>query len=367
MSLTQEDAPARSPCKPQRETRGRTAASVRDLVAFGLLPAEGESAALAKVEARYSVAVTPEVAGLIDPADPVDPIARQFVPDSRELVTLQAELADPIGDEAHSPTPGIVHRYPDRVLLKLLTICPVYCRFCFRRETVGRGKGELLGEAETAAALDYIGRTPGVVEVILTGGDPLLLSARRLSAVARRIAEIEHVSLLRVHTRAPTAAPELVTDERLAALRESGKALYVALHVNHSRELSESARAAILRLREAGAALLSQTVLLAGVNNDPDALERLMRDLLSLHVKPYYLHHPDLAPGTSHFRLSIEEGKRIHAELARRLTGIGLPAYVLDIPGGFGKVPVASMEPEAPGFWRVSDRAGRVHRYADAL
>jgi lysine 2,3-aminomutase len=343
----------------------KTIRSLSDLTSAGLLPSGEE--ALADVAARYSVAVTPEVAALMNPADPADPIARQFLPDARELATLPAELADPIGDAAHSPVPGVVHRYPDRVLLKLLTVCPVYCRFCFRRETVGRGKGDLLGEAETEAALDYIAATPEIFEVILTGGDPLMLSPRRLSAVAQRLAAIPHVSVLRVHTRAPTAAPDLVTPERLAALRESGKALYVALHVNHARELSEAARGAVARLHEAGATLLSQTVLLAGVNDHPDSLERLMRDLLALRVRPYYLHHPDLAPGTSHFRVTVEHGKRVHAELARRVTGIGLPAYVLDIPGGFGKVPVAAMEPDGAGGWRVTDRAGRVRHYRDVL
>lgn len=326
-----------------------------------------EDAALRDVAARYSVAITPEVARLINPTDASDPIARQFLPDARELVTLPGELADPIGDEAHSPVPGVVHRYPDRVLLKLLAVCPVYCRFCFRRETVGRGKGDLLGDAEIDAALAYIAATPQIFEVILTGGDPLMLSARRLSAVARRLAQIPHVAVLRVHTRAPTAAPDLVTPERLAALAESGKALYVALHVNHSRELSDAARAAIARLREAGATLLSQTVLLAGVNDDAEVLERLMRDLLALGVKPYYLHHPDLAPGTSHFRLSIEAGRGVYAQLSRRITGIGLPRYVLDIPGGYGKASVADMEPHDSGGWRVMDRAGHVHLYRDAL
>ncbi|WP_363346996.1 lysine-2,3-aminomutase-like protein [Methylocystis echinoides] len=342
----------------------KTLRSLLDLEAAGLLTSVGKED-LRAVAARYSVAVTAEVAGLVDSADPADPIARQFLPDARELVILPQERVDPIGDAAHSPVSGIVHRYPDRVLLKLLTVCPVYCRFCFRRETVGHGKGDVLGDAEVEAALDYIARTPQIFEVILTGGDPLMLSARRLSAVARRLAEISHVAVLRVHSRAPTAAPDLVTPERLAALNESGKALYVALHVNHERELSAAARAAILRLRAAGATLLSQTVLLAGVNDDPDVLERLMRALLRVGVKPYYLHHPDLAPGTRHFRLNIEAGKRLHAELARRMTGIGAPAYVLDIPGGFGKTPVAGMEPDGAGGWRVTDRAGRVHVYRD--
>lgn len=341
--------------------------SLSDLVSAGLLAPEAVDAPLRLVEARYSVGLTAGVAGLIDPADPLDPIARQFLPDARELRTRPQERADPIGDDAHSPAPGVVHRYPDRVLLKLLAVCPVYCRFCFRRETVGRGKGDLLGDAEIEAALAYIASTPTIFEVILTGGDPLMLSARRLSAVARRLADMPHVGVLRVHSRAPTAAPELVTPARIAALKAAGKALYVALHVNHARELSDAARAAILRLREAGATLLSQTVLLAGVNDSADTLEALMRELLTLGVKPYYLHHPDLAPGTGHFRLSIEAGKRLHAELAGRLTGIGVPAYVLDIPGGFGKAPVAGMTPDGAGGWRIVDRAGRGHLYRDDL
>ncbi|PPD41234.1 MAG: lysine 2,3-aminomutase [Methylocystis sp.] len=344
----------------------KTLQSLSDLASAALLPSR-ESAALREVAARYSIAVTPEIAGLIDSSNAADPIARQFLPDPRELTTLPQELADPIGDDAHSPVPGVVHRYPDRVLLKLLTVCPVYCRFCFRRETVGRGKGDLLGDADVTAALDYIAGTLQIFEVILTGGDPLMLSARRLAAVAQRLAEIPHVAVLRVHTRAPTAAPDLVTKERLAALNASGKALYVALHVNHARELSDSSRAAIARLRAAGATLLSQTVLLKGVNDDPAVLETLMRDLLALGVKPYYLHHPDLAPGTSHFRMSIEAGRGVYAELSRRLTGIGLPRYVLDIPGGYGKATVADMEPDGAGGWRVADRAGRVHLYRDAL
>lgn len=341
-----------------------TLASSADLVAAGLLPPLEEDVSRA-VEARYSIAVTSEVAALIDSDDRNDPIAKQFLPDARELIALPQELADPIGDEAHSPVAGIVHRYNDRALLKLLTVCPVYCRFCFRRETVGRGKGDLLSGHETNAALDYIAQHPEIFEVILTGGDPMMLSARRLAAVARRLADIPHVRVLRVHTRAPTTASDLVTPERLAALNESGKALFVALHVNHPRELAAAAHEAIDRLRRAGATLLSQTVLLAGVNDDADVLERLMRELVSLGIRPYYLHHPDLAPGTSHFRLELQTGRALHAELARRLTGVAMPNYVLDLPGGFGKTPVSLAEPDGVGGWLLPDRAGRIHRYRD--
>jgi lysine 2,3-aminomutase len=255
------------------------------------------------------------------------------------------------------------------VLLKLLSVCPVYCRFCFRRETVGRGKGDLLPERDVAAALAYIARRPRIFEVILTGGDPFMLSARRLDAMSRRLAEIPHLALLRVHTRAPTVAPHLVTRDRLEALRQSGKALFVALHGNHSRELTESACVAFAQLREAGAILLSQTVLLKGVNDSVDVLERLMRDLAQLGVRPYYLHHPDLAPGTAHFRLSLAAGRGIYAELSRRVTSVALPAYVLDIPGGFGKARVAegAAEPDGQGGWTIVDRNGEKRSYRDEL
>ena len=325
------------------------------------------SDALTAVAARYSVAVTPEIAALIDPSDPSDPIARQFLPDARELITRADELTDPIGDDVHSPVAGLVHRYDDRVLLKLASVCPVYCRFCFRRESVGRGKGRALSSDEIANALDYVAARPQICEVILTGGDPLAASAARLSEVSARLAQIPHVTKLRAHTRVPTAAPKLVTIERIAALRASGKALHVALHVNHPRELGSEARAAIARLRESGAALLAQTVLLNGVNDEARLLEALMRELLALGVKPYYLHHPDKAPGTSHFRVSLDRGRRIHKELERALRQ-DAPRYVLDIPGGFGKVPVK--EPHVARMsarrWRIQDRFGATHDYVEA-
>ncbi|PWB81883.1 MAG: lysine-2,3-aminomutase-like protein [Methylocystaceae bacterium] len=344
----------------------KTLRSVADLAAVGLTDPD-RAAALEAVEERYSVAMTPEIAALIDPADPDDPIARQFLPDERELETRPEELADPIGDNAFSPTEGLVHRYPDRVLLKLLSVCPVYCRFCFRRETVGLGKGAGLSEEALDKALTYIAERPQIFEVILTGGDPLALSARRLRTVAERLAAIEHVAVLRVHTRAPTAAPRLVTPERLDAMKASGKAVYMVLHVNHARELSPDARAAVTAIQNAGVSTLSQTVLLAGVNDDADTLERLMRSLVAARITPYYLHHPDLAPGTGHFRIPLDEGRRLYAELARRLSGIALPSYVLDIPGGYGKVPLqqSHLERDGNGGWRVIDRSGCAHSYAD--
>src|SRR4051812_14616973 len=249
-----------------------------ELVAAGLAPPE-KLADLARVAERYAVAITPEIAQLIDRNDPKDPIARQFVPDIAELTATPDERADPIGDHVHSPVEGIVHRYPDRVLLKLVNVCAVYCRFCFRRETVGPGK-KMLSTQQLDAALAYVRAHPEIWEVILTGGDPLVLSARRLGEVIKRIAAIDHVKVIRLHTRLPVVSPDKITASLVRALKAQGKTTYVALHANHPRELTASARAAIARIVDAGIPMVSQSVLLRGVNDDAATLEALMRALV---------------------------------------------------------------------------------------
>jgi lysine 2,3-aminomutase len=318
-------------------------------------------AALETVAARYAVAITPAMADLIDPSDPDDPIARQFVPDVRELDLKPEEREDPIGDNAHNPIEGIVHRYPDRVLLKLVNACAVYCRFCFRREMVGPGRGALSADA-LDRALAYIRRSPQIWEVILTGGDPLMLSARRLKDVMKRLCGIGHVKVVRVHTRLPVAAPERITPSLVRALR-TGKATFVVLHANHPRELTAEARAACARLVDAGIPMLSQSVLLRGVNDDAATLSALMRGLVESRIKPYYLHHADLAPGTSHLRTTIADGQALMRALHGRTSGLCQPAYVLDIPGGYGKSPIG------PGYLSpdrttVEDFKGGQHRYS---
>src|SRR5271168_3519556 len=317
--------------------------------------------ALEAVAERYALAVTPALAALIDPNDPADPIARQFLPDSRELDRGPAELDDPIGDAPKTPLPGLVHRYRDRVLLKLVSVCAVYCRFCFRRETVGPGTAGL-DEAGLARALDYIAARPEIWEVVLTGGDPLALSPRRLSMVTRALAAIPHVKVLRWHTRLPVAAPERVGPALARALTEGHeKTVYVALHANHPRELTGEARATCRRLIEHGVAMVSQSVLLRGVNDDAATLEALMRAFVEMRVKPYYLHHADLAPGTAHLRTSIAEGQALMRELRRRLSGLALPVYMLDIPAR-GKVPVGPsyIEAGAGETYAVTDPAGEI-------
>jgi lysine 2,3-aminomutase len=345
---------------------GATLRTTDDLIAAGLAGAE-QSAALEAVAARYAVAVPPALARLIDPADPNDPIARQFVPDAAELAVQPGEDADPIGDDAHAPVEGIVHRYPDRVLLKIVHVCAVYCRFCFRREMVGPGKPNALSKAALAAALDYIRSHDGIWEVILTGGDPLVLSPRRLKAVIEALAAIGHVKVIRIHTRLPVADPDAVTADLVRALRVKGKAVYVALHVNHERELSSAVRAACARLIDAGIPMLSQTVLLRGVNDDAAVLGALMRALVETRIKPYYLHHGDLAPGTGHLRTTIAEGQALMRALRGRFSGLCQPDYVLDIPGGFGKSPVGpSYLSEQQGATLVEDFNGARHPYPPA-
>ncbi|MFA5949403.1 MAG: lysine-2,3-aminomutase-like protein [Hyphomicrobium sp.] len=338
--------------------------TARELAAEGFVSAAEETLA-ARVGERYAISVSPAMAALIDPADAADPIARQFLPDIRELDRHPAEREDPIGDHAKSPVKGLVHRYPDRVLIKIVGVCPVYCRFCFRREMVGPKAEANLSSQEIGAAIAYVASHPELWEVILTGGDPFVLSPRRVADVTSQLGEIGHVKVLRWHTRVPVVAPDLVTDELVGALRLTPQSVYVALHANHPRELTKEARLAIARLVDGGIPVVSQSVLLRGVNDDVSTLEALMRAFVEARVKPYYLHHGDLAPGTAHFRTSIAEGQRLMRELRQRLSGLALPTYMLDVPGGFGKVPVGPSY-LADGGEAVSDLNGTIHTYANS-
>ena len=342
--------------------RRRTLRTPAELAAARLIK-DDEVDRLARLAERYAIAVTPAVADLIEPENPDDPIAKQFVPSPAELDIKPFERADPIGDERHSPVKGIVHRYRDRVLLKLTHVCPVYCRFCFRREMVGPGEDQMLSPGELGTAFGYIAQHPDIWEVIMTGGDPLMLSPRRIGEITHRLSAIAHVKVLRWHTRMPLADPDRISNELVSALK-GVKTAYVAIHVNHARELSPAAREAIARLANAGIALLSQSVLLKGINDDAAILEELMRALVELRVQPYYLHHPDLAPGTSHFRVTIAEGQKLMRELRARASGLCLPHYVLDIPGGYSKANLATSDAETHGNGhRLRDAEGMLHDY----
>jgi lysine 2,3-aminomutase len=322
-----------------------------DLIAAGLAPAAARPALDALAE-RYAIAIPSGLAARITAPD--DPLGRQFVPDPAELETAPEERQDPIGDEALSPIKGIVHRYPDRVLLKPLLVCPVYCRFCFRREQVGP-KGGLLSEAELEAACAWIAARPQIREVILSGGEPLALAPRRLGALLRRLAALPAIEILRIHTRLPVALPERV-DERLLAALAVDKPLFLVLHANHPREFGPETEAALRRLAGAGIPLLGQSVLLRGVNDDAATLAELWRTMLRNRVKPYYLHALDRAPGTARFEVPIAEGRALLESLRGKISGLAWPTFVLDIPGGYGKVPVG------PDYWEaVRGLDGRRH------
>jgi lysine 2,3-aminomutase len=345
--------------------------TVSDLAAARLVAVDAMPE-LEQVAARYAVAIAPAMAELIDISDPHDPIARQFIPDAAELKVAPEERTDPIGDDAHSPVEGIVHRYADRVLLKLVHVCPVYCRFCFRREMVGPGRRPALSRAAVGVALQYIRSHPEIWEVILTGGDPLILSPRRLREVTRALAGIEHVKIIRVHTRVPAVAPERVTRALVNALKASAKTTYVVLHANHPHELTVEARQACARIIDAGIPMLSQTVLLKGVNDNAATLGALMRAFVENRIKPYYLHHADLAPGTAHLRTGISEGQKLMRTLRADTSGLCQPTYVLDIPGGAGKVPIgpnyltALSESSGQERYEVADENGTRHAYPPA-
>jgi len=338
--------------------------TAEQLLEAGLI-AERQLDEVLTVSERYAIALTPTVLSLIDKDDAADPIARQFVPDAAELVTTPLERADPIGDHAHSPVEGIVHRYPDRVLLKAVHVCPVYCRFCFRREMVGpQGDGTLSAE-QLMAAISYIRDHTEIWEVILTGGDPLVLSPRRLAEIMRLLTDIAHVKIVRFHTRVPVVDPQRIDAVLIAALKASGKVTYLALHANHPREMTPEARAACARLVDAGIVMVSQSVLLKGVNDDAEVLAELMRAFVETRIKPYYLHHPDLAPGTGHFRLTIDEGRAIVGALRGKVSGLCQPSYILDIPGGHGKAVIGpdAVRASGDGCFTVSDWQGGEHMY----
>ncbi len=344
----------------------RTLTTIDQLHAAGVIP-QAQLSPLREVANRYAVALTPALLATIEPGAATDPMALQFVPDARELKQRADETSDPIGDQSNSPVKGIVHRYPDRALLKIASVCPVYCRFCFRREAVGPEHGDSLSSVELATAIAYIANTPTIWEVILTGGDPLILSPRRIRDATRALAAIPHVKVIRWHSRVPVVTPERVTPEMADALRSPTQAVYVALHANHPREFTKDARAACATLVNHGIVMVGQTVLLRGVNDDAETLDALMRAFIESRVKPYYLHHLDRAPGTAHFRTTIAEGQSLMRRLRGRLSGLAQPTYVMDIPGGHGKMPVGPsyLEDHQSQRYTVTDYNGVQHAYTD--
>lgn len=297
---------------------------------FGIDPAP-----LAAVAQRYPLRITPHYLSLIEAVG--DPIWKQCVPDLRELDDC-GQLPDPLAEAKLSPVPGLVHRYPDRGLLLVSGACAVYCRFCTRKRQVGHC-ARTPSSDELRAGIDYIARTPAIREVILSGGDPLLLADEVLDSLLGQIRAIPHVETIRIHSRAPVVLPERITPALCALLRHYHP-LYLNTHFNHPRELTPEAAAACGRLADAGIPLGNQTVLLRGVNDSLEVMSELLRGLLRLRVRPYYLHQMDLVAGTAHFRTRLEDGLALVGALRGPLTGTAIPHFVIDLPGGLGKVPL---------------------------
>lgn len=345
------------------DTRRKTLTTPEALVSAGLATAE-DTPELRAVAEHYAMAITGHVTQLIATAEDPEPLARQFVPSTAELTTTPEERIDPIGDNAHSPKKGVVHRYPDRLLLKVHSACAVYCRFCFRREMVGPG-GDTMGPDDLSTAFEYIRAHPEVWEVILTGGDPFVLAPQKIAGILDELDRIDHVQVVRIHTRVPVAAPDRITDALINVMKGRRCTVYVAVHTNHADELSADSVAACAQLSEAGIPLVGQSVLLKGVNDSAEALTALFRAMVRARIKPYYLNHPDLAPGTSHFRVPIETGQALMKALRGKISGLALPTYILDIPGGYGKIPIEEpyLTQRTGDTVIVEDVHGRSHHY----
>ena len=312
--------------------------SLEDLYSENLLESSAEIETVAK---EFQIKVSPTIQAQIMDANDAYKVAllQQFVPSALEANILPTELDDPIGDRRFTPAPGVVHRYTDRALLKVTQLCEVYCRFCFRKEMIGQ-KGDTLSKSDLAEAMAYFKAHTELWEVILTGGDPLVLSARRLAEVLDELTLIDHIKSIRIHTRVPVISPEKITPELLDVLEkvvDQGKAITLVLHANHAAEFSLPAKEALLKLRKRGVLLISQSVLLKGINDNLPALTALMRILIENGVKPYYLHQMDLARGTSHFVVENERGVALVNALRETVSGICVPRLIIEIPEGEGK------------------------------
>lgn len=315
---------------------------------------------LKRVTDRFPMSLPPKILQGIQSESPhgEGPLAKQFLPDIKELVIDSNELLDPVGDEQYTVIKGIVHRHSDRCLLKPVTVCAVYCRFCFRRDSLG-GQTKSLTPSELKAAFDYIRQHKEIWEVIITGGDPLILKPKKLADILSSLQDIPHVEVIRIHTRIPFVAPERMTEELFHALNIE-KTLYIALHANHPSEFNPEAKVCIARLSAMGIPLLSQTVLLKGVNDNVETLGELMKMFVKHKIKPYYLHHLDLVQGTSHFRTTIEKGIELIKDLRGHYSGLCQPTYVIDLPSGYGKVPISYSYVKDD---KIEDYQGKCHHY----
>ena len=299
--------------------------------------APAERAGLAASAQLFRTGTTPYYASLMDPENPSCPIRMQAIPNVAEAAIRDEELRDPLGEDTHNPAPSVVHKYPDRVLFLVVDRCGIYCRHCNRRRLVGGDEPPTTAELE--AGLEYIARTPRIRDVLLSGGDPMLLSTRRLDYLLGRLRAIRHVETIRIGTRLPVVCPMRIDDELCSALRKHHP-LFINTHFNHAKELSQEARAGCERLVDAGIPVGNQTVLLRGVNSSVRSLRALMRSLLRSRIKPYYLFQGDTVIGTDHLRTPVETAMELYKGLRGYMNGMAVPMLVLDAPGGGGKVPI---------------------------
>ena len=333
--------------------------------ALRLTPSEREGAERA-LAGGFALSITPYYLGLADPDDPRCPIRRQCVPVADEALEVPGDLRDPLGEEAHEVAPNLVQRYPDRVLLLATDRCAVYCRFCTRSRMVGDGGGARAMDA-LSEAFAYIERHPEVREVIVSGGDPLVMSTSRIERVFQRLAEIPHLTNVRLATRAPVTIPQRITPELVEALRNSHPSLWVMTHFNHPKELTPESTRALRLLVDAGLPVMNQAVLLRGINDDSETLEELFRGLVSRRVRPYYLLQMDPVRGTGHLRTPLSTGVALMEQLQGRLSGIALPKFIVDTPGGRGKVPVGPevVVAREPGRTTLRTFRGELVDYVD--
>jgi lysine 2,3-aminomutase len=324
-----------------------------------------ERRGIALAPGLFRIGITPYYASLMDPVHPSCPVRMQVIPVAAEAKVSPGEYVDPLGEDALSPVPAIVHRYPDRVLLLALDRCAIYCRHCNRRRLVGQDDG-VIARHELERAIEYLHRTPAVKDVLISGGDPLTLSTEKLEWVVSSVRAVPHVEIIRIGTRVPVALPMRVDDELVAMLRKYHP-LYINTHFNHPKEVTPEARAACEKIVDAGIPMGNQAVLLRGVNSNARILEELFRGLLRMRVRPYYLFQGDPVSGTDHLRTPVGAGIEIMEQLRGRVTGMAMPHLVIDAPGGGGKIPIGPSYVVAQGVetWKLRNWEGKGVEYRE--
>ncbi len=327
----------------------------------------GEEAAVTRREGRFIMSVPPYWASLMDREDPHCPIRRQGVPLADEYETSSNDMVDPLAEDAHMPVPGLVHRYPDRVLLLVTEICAMYCRHCTRSRVVGTEAG-FAQPARLEQAYDYLRANKKIRDVLISGGDPLTLSDNKLDDILTHLRAIPHIEFIRIGSRTPVTLPFRVT-ESLTAVLKKHKPVWMSLHFNHPKEVTPQIAQACDMLADSGVPLGCQTVLLKGINDKPSIMKKLFHELLKIRVRPYYIYQCDPVKGTSHFRTPISTGINIIEKLRGYTTGYAIPTYVVDAPGGGGKIPVNPdyVVSHSKGVWVFRNYAGKLYTYREEV